>query len=131
MFGNSQVSQVPEYLLNQILWGKIPVAEVINRIYEQISTVGLAKSTFYNFGFLISVIIVAIILLRKILNKNKKVYIEIICFIFFYLSPFLLTIIIGQAEAIRAQMPAIQFVIAFSYYYIYLHLDNKWLRKRF
>ncbi|PLR80622.1 hypothetical protein CVD25_22485 [Bacillus canaveralius] len=116
------------YLSRQILWGKLPLQEVLDNIEEQISLVVFAKNLFYNYSFLISFSIIAIFLVWKIINKSKTVYLEVVGFIFLFLSPFLLTMFIGQAEAIRAQMPALQFVIAFNFYYICLHLGNKWIK---
>ncbi len=34
-----------------------------------------------------------------------------------------------MSEAYRAQMPAVQFVIAFNFYYIYLQLRNRWVQR--
>ncbi|MFS0775276.1 glucosyltransferase domain-containing protein [Neobacillus sp. 3P2-tot-E-2] len=116
------------YLSRNILWGKLPFNEVVSIIYNQIKNVVLARSIFYNYGFLFSTIIVAVILIKK-LRSVKSVYLEILGFMFLYLSPFLLTILLGQSEAVRAQMPALQLVIAFNFYYIYLHLDTKLLQR--
>lgn len=123
--------QRSSYLTNQILWGKLPYTEVIRIILEQIKSIVFAKFIYFNYSFLFSAIIVIVILILKLLKKNKSVYFEIIGFILLYLSPFLLTIFIGRGEVFRAQMPAIQFVIAFSFYYIYLHLKNNLFQKLF
>lgn len=129
----NKIEGVPSssYLTRQILWGQLSFHEIIHRIKEQIVTVVFARSFFYNYGFLFSAIIVFFIIVRHLFQKNKSVYYEIIGFVFLYLSPFILTILLGQGEAIRAQMPALEFVIAFNFYYIYLHINHKFLQKCF
>ncbi|MED4224292.1 glucosyltransferase domain-containing protein [Neobacillus cucumis] len=128
----TKIMHIPSgtYLTRQILWGKLPTSEVIQEIQKQLSTVFFAKNaSFYNYGFIISTILVLFIFIKKIVKRVPDIYLEIFVFLVLYLSPFLLTIIIGQGEAIRAQMPALELVIAFNFYYVYWSLHNHWLRK--
>jgi hypothetical protein len=124
--------QSTSYLSRQILWGKLPIEKVINEyILPQIYDVVLGRSIFYSYSFLISGILVVMILIYKLFKKNKSIYLEISAFLLLFLSPFLLTIFMGRAEVVRAQMPATQFVIAICFFYIYLHLKNKILQITF
>jgi hypothetical protein len=116
--------QLSSYITGQISWGKAPVSEIVERIQTDITNFIYANNIFYNYSFIISMILVALILIWKLIKKNKAAYLEFAAFILLFVSPFLLTIFLGHGEAIRAQMPAIQLVIAFNFYYIYLNLKK-------
>ncbi|MDT1957612.1 glucosyltransferase domain-containing protein [Carnobacterium divergens] len=117
------------YLSQQILWGKLPLDDILDRITTQIKIAVLGKGLFYNYSFLLTILLTVPILISKIIKKVHFIYLEIFCLALLYLSPFLLTIFIGNAEAIRAQMPTVQFVIAFNFYYVLLHFKNNILQK--
>lgn len=121
--------QMSAYLLNQIQWGKFPVEEIVNRILEHISNVLFAMNIVYSYSFLISMTLVVIVLLYKVAVRKKFAWAEVFLFFLLSLSPFFLTIFIGSGEAIRAQMPTLQFVIAFQFFYVYLHLRFSILKK--
>lgn len=121
--------QGSSYLSRQILWGTLPIEQIAKNILHHVYSVVLGKNIFYNYSFLISGSIIVLLLIRNMVWKNKSAFLEMIGFILLFISPFLLTIFMGQSEVFRAQMPAIQLVIAFSFYYIYLHLKNNWIKK--
>lgn len=120
--------QLSEYITNQISWGKEPYTITIKNIIDDVTKVifpnDILGSIFYNYGFLFSMLVIGFLLVWRALRKNKVAFIEIPAFIVLFLSPFLLTFYLGHGEVVRAQMPALQLVIAFNFYYIYLNLKN-------
>lgn len=121
--------QSTSYLTDQIIWGKVPLNEVISNIKTAVYNVIFANSIFYNYAFLFGIIMIICLFIYKIFNRNKSLLLEIPAYFLLLVSPFLLTFLMGHSEVFRAQMPAMQFVIGFNFYYIYLYLKPNFIKQ--
>lgn len=106
------------YLSSQIKWISNSVFEVLKLLIIDLDEIIFGKSIFYNFSYLLAVILTIYNIIK---NKKNKIY----CFmnIFVLLSPFTLMIFMGQSEAYRAQF-TLPIVVAFISVLIF-NTENK------
>jgi hypothetical protein len=117
-------SVTSSYLINQIPWGRVPMPDIINNIYNAICVVVFGQSNFYNLSLLIAILGVLACLLYRALVKKINISWELIYFAILFTTPFLLTILLGGNDVARSRMPALQIVVGFSFYYIYHYINN-------
>ncbi len=114
-----------DYLNSKITWGKLPFIEIFSILKSHFKNILLAKGIFYNLGFDISILSCFFIFIKKIILKSRFIAFEILCVLLLNVSPFMLTIFMGNVEPIRSQMPSMQFVIAFNFLYVAINLTTK------
>ena len=121
------VSKLPAntaYIDTSFFWENRPLEEILNFIKSNITDVTLGNGNYYNLGYLLGSILFIIAIIIKIikekeLRKINKIIWYILSGIAFILTPFFMTIAIGHAPMIRAQLilPFTQaLLIMFSFY---------------
>lgn len=118
------------YLTNQITWGKVPIFESINNIKNYIKMIIFPanNSEFFNYSYLISCLIFIICSIKLIKNRKKKSIIPILSLAFVLITPFLLTILMGNFAVLRSQM-ILPFVVSTFFTLFIVIFDNKILNK--
>lgn len=110
------------YLTSQILWGTTRKIEVIKSILMNIFNVLIGNTReHYNLGLLFCIIGFIPIIIKKFDIKNWVYYLSIITF---FISPFLLVIITGDAPVARTEA-SLTFATAFGAYFVYEYSDKK------
>lgn len=112
------------YLDNSILWGKVPVKQCVKQILQYISHTVIGDGMFYSKKFILIVLAFLIYALINLFSQNKDKILFLLAVGAFLLSPFFLSILLGQALAPRSQF-SLQFVIAFGIYFLLLLTKNK------
>lgn len=112
------------YLDNSILWGKIPAKQCIKNISEYIDNVVSGNGILYNKLFIFSIIFLLIYGFKYVFSKKKDSLLLFLSVCTLILSPFLLSIYLGQSMIPRSQF-SLQFVIAFSIYLFIMTINNK------
>ena len=112
------------YLDNSILWGKIPAKQCIENILAYIYNVVTGNGILYNKLFILSIIFLLIYAFKYIFSKKKDSFLLFLAVFTLILSPFLLSIYMGQSMIPRSQF-SLQFVIAFSIYLFIMIINNK------
>jgi len=108
--------ETSSYLTDQILWFKDSKLTVLYNLIKYAGKVLIGYGNFYNLGYGIALLLIVMYLIK---NKiNKKNISSIFYLLAIIISPFLLSLLTGQAETIRAQF-ALPFSIAFICCYLY------------
>lgn len=118
------------YLGSQILWGKIPVKQCLNNILFYFCSIVFEHEKFAGWLLVISFIAVLAFIILYCLKQTKalaKILFLIAC-ILLLVSPFLLSIFMGNAQAIRTQF-SIAAVISFGLFYVFILLEKKKISK--
>lgn len=121
------------YLMGGNAWKNRAFAENIEHIKHQFIEVFLAKGDYYNIGFTIGSIGFLLIGLYNCIKKNNfnnifERALYLLSNIMLILTPFFMTILLGQTPLIRAQiyLPIVEaFLIMFLVYYTF---KNKYLK---
>lgn len=125
--GGSMVGS--DYLSKQIVWGTIPTRDVLHNIKTAVSDVVLGHGYFYNDALLVGVVLLVISLIANFRRREIARQVSLIVTLGALLvSPFLLLLILGSAGVLRNNMPALQLVTAFLYFYVFLTLRPKWAK---
>lgn len=95
-----------KYLTNQINWGRLSFSEIENIIRQFMHNVTFPKksSPIFNYGYLISIVISILYIIKILQQKTKNFLIIIACLLFILISPFLITLVIGNEVAIRTML---------------------------
>lgn len=112
------------YLDNSIFWGKVPTKQCVKQILEYIYHNVIGDGIFYSKIFIVIVLIFLIYALVNLFSQNKNKILFLLAVGAFLLSPFFLSILLGQKLAPRSQF-SLQFVIAFGIYFLLLLTKNK------
>lgn len=121
-FNNTQNS----YLGSQILWGKVPVRQCLKNILFYFASNVFEKQKFDGWLLGLSFLATLVFIILYFSNQKKvlaKVLFLIAC-ILFLTSPFLLSIFMGNAQAVRTQF-SIAVVIAFGLFYVSILIEKK------
>ncbi len=111
------------YISDQILWGTISARECINNIVTHIFDVLKGNGIFYSCAYLVSAIMLLGIIIAKIIKKQKQIVLFILVSILLLITPFLMTILMGQAPTTRVQI-VLPFVFGFIIQYFFMHWEK-------
>lgn len=94
------------YLTNQITWGKIPIADSVANIFNNIYSIVLPpfSSSVWNYSYLFVAIISFIYIIYLIIIDKFKSLLSILCLLFILISPFFIIILTGNGVAVRTMM---------------------------
>jgi hypothetical protein len=108
--------QAGSYTDNMIQWGKKPLGEILISLKTYVYDVVLARSLFWNRGYLLAAAGLLLMafwkLKRKTTERRFYPYYIFVTFVFLA-SPFFLPILLGSAPAVRGQL-ALPFAAAFG-----------------
>lgn len=110
------------YISDQILWGSESAKECIKNILHHIIDALRAKGIYYSVAFPLSVLLLFYLIYRK--RGCKAYYLYILASIALLISPFFMTIIIGQIPKFRTQV-VLPFVFGFIIQYFIGVMDFK------
>lgn len=123
------ITKIPQdkYIEEQVYWGKISVEQGIDNIITHIKEVFWGTGTFYNIAYFVAIMamIVMIVVVAKGEYINK--YLFIIATVVFFITPFLMTILMGNEPNKRSQI-VIAFVYAFvlqNFYYFLISCNRR------
>lgn len=114
------------YLKEQIGWLNLPISQNIQNITRYIRSVITGEGIFYNYFYLLSIIIVVTYILKQIINKTAEFW-KTFYLVMALLSPFFLSILIGNVEPIRAQF-VLSYAMAFICSYIIINKKIDFLK---
>lgn len=114
-----------DYLSRNIVWGKLPLFEIFSTLKNHFKDILFARGIFYNAGFIISILACLLVLIKKVILKSNFILFEFFCVVLLNICPFMLTFFMGSIEPIRAQMPSLQYVIAFNFLYVAINITTK------
>lgn len=105
------------YITDQVLWMSAGIVETIKSILLHIKDVLLGKRIFYSKLLLPLILMLIIYTVYRLKNREKNYYIYVLSVIAILVSPFLMTIILGQCLAVRTEI-TIPFVLGFLCFYL-------------
>lgn len=112
------------YLTDQITWGKIPFNDSFMNVFNYLKMVIFARNKlFFNYSYLIILILFAIYCCKLLKKEKGKSILTILALAFSLISPFLLTILMGNVNVVRSQM-ALPYVVAL-FTVLFLNSCNK------
>lgn len=116
------------YLDQSITWGRIPVLESVENILDYIKETTIRGNFFYSKWFIVVVLFFIAYAISNLFSANKNKILFLLAITALLVSPFLLSIYLGQKLVIRSQF-SFQFVIAFGLYLIVSSINKEWLQK--
>lgn len=116
------------YISDQILWGKVPVKECIKNILRHVANVLTGQGVYYSVLFTVSIILLVCLIIYK-RRKVKHLILFILACLVLLGSPFLMTLLLGQAPTYRTQI-ILPFVYGFIIQYAVGHIRTDNIPKR-
>ena len=117
------------YISDQILWGSNSFKECLKNILRHIWDVVAGNGIFYSCAYSVSVILLAVLIIYKIIKRQKELVVFILASLILAVSPFLMTILMGQAPSTRVQI-VLPFVFGFVIQYFLIWWEqNAFSRK--
>ena len=114
------------YVDNMVKWGQKPVQECIENIVKYMKTAFLGDGIFYSKVFVLISIGLFVYAIINLFSKSRDKILFLLTMMAFVLSPFILSIYMGNGQIPRMQF-SYQFVIAVGIYVFTLLFDKKWL----
>lgn len=122
----SFIATAEGYLTGQILWGSEPASIIIPRIIKSIGGCLIGYRPYFTWTLLVFYLLILITGIRAVLHIehiSSKVLLTLVV-IGLLISPFALTILMGQAPALRAQLVYPLF-LGFSGFYVFTYFEKK------
>lgn len=110
------------YITEQIMWGKLPISECIYNILRHIYRAYFGKLLFYNKANLFICLGIVIYVLNGIRKKKTCYLLYAAAVLYCLISPFLMTILMGNEPTMRTQI-VLPFVMGFFLQYL---VENLW-----
>ena len=104
------------YISEQILWGNTSIKDCLKNIMRHIWNALTANGIYYSLAFPISIIMLVIMTIWQIRKRSKDLYLYILAALVLLLTPFLMTILMGQMPKYRTQI-VLPFVFGFIIQY--------------
>lgn len=112
------------YIDSMIMWKTRPIGDCLKNIAIFLRTVILGEGTFYNKMYIFFISLLIIHFIRYVKNKGVNKIIYLICWIGVCVSPFMMSIILGNQEPKRAQF-YLPFMLALGFYYLSLQITRR------
>lgn len=112
------------YLTDYILWKKHSWLTCVLNVLRQMKEVVIAQdTTYYSYAFPISIIMAFIIIIRVFKKNMQYKFLYALCFCVLFVTPFLMTILMGQRPNFRTLI-ILPFVYGFVFQYFLSRLEN-------
>lgn len=102
------------YLSDQILWGNTSVVQCVRNILYHIRDALFCRDIYYSMAYPIAVIFAIVLLVMMFRRKQKNFYLYLLGLLFLLLTPFIMTILLGQQPKFRTQI-VLPFVFGFLF----------------
>lgn len=113
---NSLGITTTDYISDQLMWGSVSVSQCVENIRNHIYQAITGQGFYYSVSFGIAAILAILILILKWKKGRKEFYLYIIATAVFLLTPFMMTILMGQEPKMRTQL-CLGFVTGFYFQY--------------
>lgn len=116
--------ETTSYIKDQIMWGVLPATECVKNILFHIRDSFLGKGIFYtSINGLVVIILLGYSILR--LRKKERCYIlYCLAVIYCLVSPFMMSIVMGNAPTARTQL-LLPFIVGFFLQYLIIKIRGK------
>lgn len=104
------------YISDQLMWGTLSVSECLDNIWNHICAAFSGQGFYYSVSFGVAVIIAVFSVVFQWRKGVKEYYLYVIASIVFVMTPFLMTILMGQEPKMRTQL-GLGFVTGFYFQY--------------
>lgn len=104
------------YISDQLMWGTISASECVRNIWNHICQAVTGQGFYYSLSFGIAVVLAILLLIYRRKKATKEYYLYVIATIIFLLTPFMMTILMGQEPKMRTQL-GLGFVAGFYFQY--------------
>lgn len=105
------------YLEDQIMWGKVPVSECISNILSNIRRAVTARGIYLTLAYPAALLAALGLIILMAKRRTKKMPLYILCVLVLLLSPFFMTILMGNTPQYRTQL-TLPFVCGFVLQYL-------------
>lgn len=112
------------YIESMIMWKTLPINECLKNIWHFLKAVVLGKGTFYNKMYILFVLLFLIHSIQYLKSKHTNRIIYFICWTGICVSPFMMSLVLGNQEPKRAQI-YLPFMLAFGFYYLSLQITRR------
>lgn len=112
------------YIESMVMWKTQPIKVCFENIWTFLRMVVLGEGTFYNKMYILFIFLFFIHYIQYLKNKHNNRIIYLICWLGICVSPFMMSIILGNQEPKRAQF-YLPFMLAFGFYYLSLQITKK------
>lgn len=106
------------YISDQIQWGTNSVSVCLENIFRHILSVLKGEGVFYSISYLVALVMGIILLIAKAVKRSREFWWMLLAGGLLLLSPFLMTVLMGQAPESRVQI-VLPFVFAFVFQYFF------------
>lgn len=104
------------YISNQLMWENAPASECVKNIANHICKAVTGQGFYYSAAYGIALVLAFVLLVIRGKRKEKEYYLYIISTVIFLMTPFLMTILMGQEPKMRTQL-GLGFVTGFYFQY--------------
>lgn len=112
------------YIDSMIMWKTQPIKVCLEKIWVFLRMVILGEGTFYNKLYILFIFLFIIHYFQYAKSKSTNRIIYLICWIGICVSPFMMSIVLGNQEPKRAQF-YLPFMLALGFYYLSLQITRK------
>lgn len=92
------------YISDQMLWGTVPVSQCVTNIFQHVCQVITGQGFYYSLSFPAAIVMAALLVIWQGQKKKGEFYLYVIAAVVFLLTPFLMTVLMGQAPKMRTQL---------------------------